>query len=134
MKLCTETLTIFNARVDPDTGDLIWYPTTIKGCSWHAETVSAIETSGELKAANKTIVRIPTNAAAEKEYVDPRVYACADPETYFTIRTGDLIVRGIETIVGLTKASLMERRETAVILGVTDNRRAHAPHWKVTAS
>ena len=75
MELCTETITIFNARLDDEDGYDVYIPTVIRGASWHCEIASTVDASG-LKAANKFTVRIPTDADfSGKAYADPIAYA-----------------------------------------------------------
>lgn len=123
MKLCNDTITVFNARVDPDVGGNVWAPTVIAGCSWYATDASTVDASkGGLVAANKVIVRIP-------EEVAPAGLA---------IRNGDIIVKGdASASENPTPAKLKTAwgADCATVLGVTDNRRApNAPHWRVTAT
>ena len=79
MKLCNDTITVFNARVDPDVGGDVWAPTVLTGCSWYATDASTVDASkGGLVAANKVTVRIPAEAAPEG----------------FGLKNGDVIVKG----------------------------------------
>ena len=79
MKLCNDTITVFNARVDPDAGGNVWTPTVIANASWYMTDASTMDTSkGGLVAANKVIVRIPEEAAPEG----------------FGLKAGDIIVKG----------------------------------------
>ena len=90
MKLCTETITVFNARMDNDKGYDIYIPTVIRGVSWFCEIASAVDSSG-LKAANKFIIRIPDDADfSDKAYAVPVVYAGGDPAILFTLKQGDI--------------------------------------------
>ena len=123
MKLANETITVFNARVDPDVGGNAWTPTVITGASWYMTDASTIDASkGGLVAAGKVLVRIPEEAAPEG----------------FGLRAGDIIVRGdASETQNPTPARLKKAwaEDCATVLGVTDNRRApNAPHWRVTAS
>ena len=135
MKLCTETITVFNARMDNDKGYDIYIPTVIRGVSWFCEIASAVDSSG-LKAANKFIIRIPDDADfSDKAYAVPVVYAGGDPAILFTLKQGDIIIHGEETDV-CTPAELTKKYgEIVTILGVTDNRRSpNAKHWKVVGA
>lgn len=136
MKLCNETITVFNKRLDEDTGFDAYVPTVIRGVSWFCEIASSVDTSG-LKAANKFTIRIPADADfSDKSYVDSVVYASSDTEKAFTLGNGDIIVKGSVTEYGLKPADLQARfGEIVTILGVTDNHRAgNAPHWKVVGA
>lgn len=132
MKLCTETITVFNARLDDEKGYDVYIPTVIRGVSWFCEIASTVDSSG-LKAANKFTIRIPEDANfSDKTYAAPVAYAGGDPDNLFTLRQGDIIVHGEETEVS-TPTQLMEKYgEIVTILGVTDDRRVpNAKHWKV---
>ena len=136
MKLCDEIITVFNARYDEETGYDIYVPTVIIGASWYCEIESAVDSTG-LKAANKFTIRIPADAYfSDKEYVTPAAYAAADPDTAFTLRSGDIIIRGRETDDTMTPTTLKAKYgEIVTVLGVTDNRRApNAKHWKVVGA
>lgn len=133
MRLCNETITVFNAKLDPETGMDAYYPTVISGVSWYCETASTVDTSG-LKAADKFTIRIPEDAGfSGKRYVPPAAYATGDPASVFTLKTGDIIVKGAVDQAGLRPADLQRIcGELVTILGVTDNRRApNARHWRV---
>ena len=130
MKMCNDTITVFNRRLDPDTGYEIYTPTVIRGVSWYSHVDSAVTSDG-LKAANKITIRIPIDADFDgKSYVEPVNYTGGAGE--FTLRSGDYIIKGSEA-EPLTPAQARARYgEIATILGVTDNRRApRAKHWRV---
>ena len=132
MRECVETITVFNARLDSDTGYDIYVPTIIRGVSWYCQIASSVDSSG-LKAANMFTIRIPMDADfSGKAYVQPAAYAGGDPNSVFTLKQGDIIVHGKETEI-TTPAGLKDKYgEIVTILGVTDNsRRPNAKHWKV---
>lgn len=123
MKLCNETVTVFNARVDPDVGGNVWTPTVITGASWWATDATTVDTGkGGLVAANKVISRIPAEAAPEG----------------LELKNGDILVKGdASEVENPTPAKLKQLYgvDCATILGITDNRRApNAKHWRVTAT
>lgn len=133
MRLCDEVITVFNAKLDAETGMDAYYPTVITGVSWYCETASTVDASG-LKAADKFTVRIPEDADfSGKRYVPPAAYATGDPAAVFTLKTGDILVKGAVDQAGLRPADLQRMcGEIVTILGVTDNRRApRARHWRV---
>lgn len=132
MKLCNETITVFNKRTDSETGYDVYCPTVITGVSWFCEVASNVDKSG-LIAANKYTIRIPTDADfSDKSYVLPHLYKDGDPTKVFTLDNGDIIVKGAITTSGLKPADLQASYgEIVTILAVTDDRRAKAPHWKV---
>lgn len=133
MKLCNETITVFNKRLAAETGYDVYIPTVISGVSWFCEIASTVDASG-LKAANKFTIRIPTDADfSGKQYVNPVDYPQSDETVSFTLGNGDIIVKAAITDSGLKPSDLQKLYgEVVTVLGVTDNRRtANAPHWKV---
>ena len=133
MELCTETITVFNARLDDEDGYDEYNPTVIRGVSWHCEIASSVDSSG-LKAANKFTVRIPLDADfSNKAYANPISYAGGDPDNLFTLKNGDIVVRG-EVVESMRPSELQKRYEAFTILGISDNRRGHSPHWKVVGA
>ncbi len=137
MKRCDETVTIFNKRLEKDTGFDVYVPTVIRGVSWFCEIASTVDDAG-LKAANRFTIRIPLNADfSGKRYVPVNEYLAGnDTQDLFTLANGDIIVKGAVTESGLKPADLQTRfGEIVTILGVTDNHGArNAPHWKVVGT
>jgi hypothetical protein len=140
VKLCNDTVTVFNARVDPDAGGNVWTPTVIAGASWYLTDASTVDASkGGLVAANKATIRITEGAdTGGKAYADPIAYRDAeDVSGLWTLQDGDIIVKGdASATTDPTPAKLKKAyADCGTVLGVTDNRRApNAPHWKVTAT
>lgn len=137
MKLCNETVTVFNRKLDSDKGWDVYNPTVIRGVSWYCEIASNVDANG-LHAANQFTIRIPLDADfGGKSYVDP-VYYASEPMVagLYTLSNGDIIVKAEITDDTLTPAQLKEAHyDYCTILGVTDNRRApNAPHFKVVGS
>lgn len=135
MRLCNETVTIFNAKLAGEKGYDEYHGSIISGVSWFCEIVSTVDQG--LKAANKFTVRIPENADfGGKVYATPLEYANSeDVSGLFTLRNGDIVVRGAVTGSGHKPAELHQKYEAFTILGVTDDRRAaQAPHWKVVGA
>ena len=131
MKQCTETITVFNARLDDDGYD-VYVPTIITGVSWFCEIQSTVDSSG-LRAANRFIIRIPADADfGGKSYTEPRAWSASSADGLSTLAQGDIIVHGAESDP-LSPAQLQEKYgEIVTILGVTDStRRPNAKHWKV---
>lgn len=136
MRLCNETITVFNTRFDPDADKDVYTGTVITGVSWFCEIASNVDSSG-LKAANKFTIRIPTNADfSGKAYTDPVSYKNGDPSAVFTLQNGDIIVKGRAEDANPRPADLQKKyAEVVTVLGVTDNRRTrNAPHWKVVGA
>ena len=139
MKLCSDTITVFNARVDPETGGNVWVPTVIAGAGWYMTDASTVDASkGGLVAANKATIRIPEDAdTGGKAYADPVSYASAgDVSGLWTLKGGDIVVRAAVNGADWTPARLKAAyAECVTVLAVTDNRRApRAAHWRVTGT
>ena len=139
MKLCNDTITVFNARVDPDVGGNVWIPTVIAGASWYLTDAATVDASkGGLVAANKATIRIPVEAnTGGKAYADPVSYASAeDASGLWTLKGGDIVVKGEVTGGDWTPAKLKAAyAECVTVLAVTDNRRApNAKHWRITGT
>lgn len=136
MNLCNDIITVFNARLNPDTGSDVYIGTVISGVSWFSENVSSVDSSG-LKAANKFTIRIPATANfGNKAYTAPLDYAgAADVSGLFTLCNGDIVVHGAVMEPNPRPATLHKKYDAFTILGVTDNLRArNAPHWKVVGA
>ena len=139
MKLCNDTITVFNARVDPETGGNVWVPTVIAGAGWYMTDASTVDASkGGLVAANRATIRIPAEADfGGKAYADPVSYASAgDVSGLWTLKGGDIVVRAAVNGADWTPARLKAAyAECATVLAVTDNRRGpRAAHWRVTGT
>ena len=139
MRLCNDTITVFNARVDQDAGANVWTPTVIAGVSWFMTDASTVDAGrGGLVAANKAVIRIPEGAdAGGKDYADPVSYRNAESVSgLWTLQQGDVIVKGSVSEGTWTPAALKKAfADCVTVLGVTDNRRApNGAHWKVTAT
>lgn len=135
MNLCNETITVFTPKLNTTTDKDEYHGTVITGVTWFCEIVSTVNEG--LKAANKFTIRIPEDADfSGKTYAAPLTYAGAeDVSGLFTLRNGDIVVRGAVTVTGLRPAELHKNYEAFTILGVTDNRRSpNAPHWKVVGA
>ena len=155
MKLCGDTVTVFNARVDPQTGDDRWWPTVIRGVSWHATDASAVDAArGGLVAANRCTVRIPAEVdTGGKTFVDAIAYRdAADADGLWTLEGGTILVKAEvpepapseaadaddpgRQPGGWTPAALRRAfADCVTALAVTDNRRApRGGHWKVVGT
>lgn len=138
MKLCAQTMTVFNSRIDPATGDTDLYPSVISGISWFDEAAATVDPSTGLKAASKITVRIPENADFNgKQFIPPKSYPDADPDSFFTLDAGTLMILDVqETQKGLSLSALEKKYGRVVtVLAVTDNHRApRAKHWKAVCA
>jgi len=137
LKLCNETITVYNAKYDKTADADVYIKTVIIGVSWFCEIATNVDKDG-LKAANKFIIRIPEDADfGGKDYAKPSDYAKAqDVSKLFTLKAGDIVVKGIATETSPKPADLHKLyNDVTTILGVTDNRRApHGKHWKVVGA
>ena len=163
MRLCNDTITIYNSTVDPETGCKRYKGTVISGVSWYAEMLSSVINSG-LKTAKQITIRVPVTADfGGKAYVGPLDYADADPDSCFTFRNGDIVLLGacdvdlppLDLVSGncyaikdpmgdpildadgsvIYAAEKGLPKESATVTGVVDNTRApHGPHYKVVGS
>lgn len=123
--------------MDAATGYDVYVGTVITGVSWYSTVKTTVDSSGGLKAADMFTVRIPLDADfGGKSYVPPREYPAADPAAAFTLRSGDIIIKGAVTLNNPRPADILaSSTEAFTIMGVTDNRRApNAQHWKVTGA
>lgn len=138
MKLCNDTLTLFNARLDKVRDCTVYEKTVITGISWYGTVKTTVGDTG-LKSANEFIIRIPLDADfGGKEYCDGESYTKAeDVSAKFTLKQGDVIVKGIvpDSITTPAQATKAYPDTSFTIRGVTDNRRApNAKHWKVVGA
>lgn len=138
MKLCGDTLTLFNARLDKVNDTTVYEKTVISGISWYSTIKTVVGDTG-LKSANQFTIRIPIDADfSGKAYSDPASYTGAeDVSGLFTLRQGDVIVKGAVPSSIITPAQVHKAYpDTAfTIQGVTDNRRApNAKHWRVVGA
>ena len=136
MKLCNDTITVFNRKLDVESGYDVYYPTVIKNVSWYGTVAVSVDTNG-LHAANHYTVRIPIDADfGDKTYIDPIAFKEADSvDGVFTFSQGDIIVKA--EVESIEKPSDLHSNyaDCCTILGVTDDRRApNAPHWKVVGA
>ena len=151
MKLCNDTITVFNAGVDAETGGNVWTPTVITGASWYMTDASTIDAGkGGLVAANKATIRIPAPAGTTKAYADPIAYRAAQSvANLWTLQQGDIIVHAdvplaiyteqwgfiITTPIVWTPVQLQKEYAGCVtVLGVTDNTRNRARTAGASAS
>lgn len=138
MKLCEDTLTLFNARLDQTEDCTVYEKTVISGISWYGSVKTTVGDTG-LKSANQFTIRIPLDADfGGKAYCDPKSYTEAgDVSGLFTLKQGDVIVKGVvpDSITTPTAAHRAYPDTAFTIQGVTDNRRApNAKHWRVVGA
>ena len=133
MRLCGDAITVFNARVDPQTRCEAYAPTVLRGCRWFARR-GAKAAEGGLKGDELLVVRVPIDVdAGGRRYTEPRDYhAAASVDGLWTLQPGDVVVKGV--VAGTdTPAQLRVRFADAfTVLRVTDSRSApRGKHWKI---
>lgn len=137
MKLCSDTLTLYNARYDKNKDCTAYVRTIVTGVSWYS-VVKSTATDKGLKSANQYVIRIPADANFDgKTWADPKSYMSAeDVSGLFTLNEGDILIKGVVAYENPTFAQLHKNNaDCFTILSVTDNRRApNAPHWKVVGA
>lgn len=138
MKLCAQRMTIFNSKINLETGDTELYPSVLSCVSWFDEAAASVDPSTGLKAASKIVVRISEDTDfGGKQFIHSKSYPDADPDSFFTLDAGTLMVLDAqETQAGFTLRELEKKYGRVVtVLAVTDNRRApRARHWKVVGT
>lgn len=134
MRHAAQSITLYNFYLDRATGYDACVRTQLDGVSFFMRTQSALSKDG-FAAEDVATIRIPASASRSAAYLAPKAFdALADKRGYFTLREGDVIVLGSAPDEAVRRAELQNKYDSAVlILGVTDNRAGHAPHWKVTA-
>lgn len=132
MQQCNEIITVINSQYNSVTDKEDYVSTVITGVSWFCSIETTVDSG--LKAADKYTVRIPATADfSGKTFVLPEIYATAENvESLFTLKSGDIIVRGRVISENLKPAALLKNTEAFTIMGVTNNcHRPRGPHWKV---
>lgn len=134
MRLCDETITVYNSYVDPTTRFNVYIPTVIRGVSWFG-SLKAKATEHGLVSANEYSLRIPFSSDfGGKQFLPPKEYqALEDKSGYFTLAKGDTIVRGDHSEIGTKPAKLSEKYDDVItVVSVTGNGRTpFAQHWRV---
>lgn len=135
MRLCTDTITIYNAYHDTESDCTAYSKTVVSGVSWYGSLKATASEKG-LTGANAFTIRIPVDAdCGGKTYVAPSAFRANPSADGFTLANGDLIVHGAVDADDMRPKELHKGHEVVTILGVTDNRRApNAPHWKVVCA
>ena len=120
-------MTLFNARVDPATGDMAHVATVIRGVHWYGGPGATADPRGGRAARPRAVVRLPVSAdAGGRRWVDPDTYRrAADVTGLYTLACGDLIRRGA--------AQSPDGACLALSRIVDDTGAPRAPHWKLIA-
>ena len=125
-----ETITLFNAVLDEESGLDVYVPTVITGVAW-TSVISAEKDTNGLKPAHKYTIRIPDNADfSGKTYVEPEAYEGS--EGTFTFMPGCYIVKGREEENGSLPQLRKKHWDIVTVLTVSDFRKApNDRHWKI---
>ena len=126
MRRCNDVMTLFNARVDPASGETVYAATVIRGVGWHASRGMSGDGRGGSAARRRAVVRVPVAAdTGGKRYVPPEDYRQAeDVAGLYTLACGDRIAPG--------EAGAPTGGACLALNEITDNRRApRAPHWRL---
>lgn len=143
--LTNTAATIYNAYTDPDTGKTDYRRTVIPAVHW--EDIAGSSVSGTSHpSANSASIFIPFYAqdSMERKYVPAVDYADMtdeEKEKHWTIRNGDLIIKGeiLDEITtesgGIKKFSYLHNDAVTVQTLLTADYGSYAMrHWEVTAT
>lgn len=123
MGVFNDTVTIYNAHTDTKTRAQTLYRTVLSGVSWHRTCETAVAADG-LKSANVVHVNAPERAAQGKQYLPWKVWA-ALPEDgkagAWTLREGDLVVRGDCVLDGIRAADLRAQADVYTLYAYNDS-------------
>lgn len=127
-------ITIINKHFDETERTDKLYMTTIDKVFWRATRGVVRGTDGDSEEDNAVLL-IPFDFTSSREYIDPKGYqAKSNPEEYFTLNEGDLIVEGTLDI-DIDLEDLESHSEVYVITNVTinDYGSPNMRHFKVGA-
>lgn len=129
--LTNADITIYNREYIPETRLDVWHRTVIRNVNFYADNKVQHTDSG-LKSADSFKVRIPEESP-QKPYLEPESYAAAgNKESYWTLREGDYVVRGVcEEEIQTPKDLKKELRQVFKITSWSDNRRGGLCHWRI---
>jgi hypothetical protein len=107
-----------------------WFPCVIRQAWFHLR--DAISAGTGLSENSHASLRIPVTASFSKEFISPLEFDTADKEGFFTLRPGDLIIKGICEF-HTAKDYLMKNYQTCEIVSVADNRfgSISVQHWHI---
>ena len=84
------TITVYNKYEDPATRKISWYRTVLHNCFWKY-TGNKLVVGETVIETNTTLCRIP----AQPEFLARHIWNnTEDKSSYFTLGTGDIIVKG----------------------------------------
>ncbi len=125
-------ITIYNHKYNKDTRMDDWHRTEIRGVHFYVDHKVAPTEKG-LVGADVYKIRIPEKAECKKEYIPEDEYAeLEDVSGKWTIRKGDIIVRGICEIEIEKPSDLkMRNKDYCKVTSWSDNRFGSSPHWRI---
>ena len=84
------TITVYNKYEDTTSRQITWYRTVLRNCFWKY-TGNKIVVGETTLDTNTTICRVPANTAFLERYL---WNDAQDKSKYFTLGTGDIIIKG----------------------------------------
>lgn len=129
-------LTIYAQWANPATQCMEYKRSCIEGVSWYSQQKTNV-VNNAIESADVYKIRIPEESVQleGKEYIAPeeyRVLTTDRVDSYWTIGTGDLFVKGIVTDEIESMEQLFQTYENAgKVLSVSDNRRGLEMHWRI---
>lgn len=129
-------ITIYNKYLDEATRLDKYKRTTIKNVFFDEKKATNRLQSG-LESADHVLLLIPFDYTSQSNYVSPREFEeLEDKNNYFTLKTGDKIIKGdIDYEINRKISELDELYETFTITSVDtkDFGSSHMRHWELGA-
>ncbi|MEE1085819.1 MAG: DUF6751 family protein [Schaedlerella sp.] len=125
-------ITLYNHKYNKETRLDSWQRTVIKGVWFYVDNKVAVGDK-RLISADVYKIRIPEDAECEKVYLSEDEYMNkTDVSQYWTLREGDIVVRGICDIEIEKPADLKElHKRYCKITSWSDNCFGCSPHWRI---
>lgn len=120
-----QTITIYNAVHNPETGYDEYHKTVITGCSWQSGHITG-HNGTSFQRENVHKIRIPANVHCSKVYVHPHEYT--DPAAQYTLQNGVRIVRGVGEDIERLNDLDGKYADICNVTAVHDNRRIGLKH------
>lgn len=126
-------LTIYNKKFDKATRMDKWYRTVIDNVFWD-DTKAYNRNQSGLESADEVDIFIPFDYNSDKKYVEPIKYQKLDNvDNYFTLQTGDRIVKG-SIDLDIDKSTDLDREVEAFTITSVDTKdfgSNHMQHWQL---
>ncbi len=126
-----EWVTVLNRRYDPGVSADVYHCAVLRGASWQTVVSGAAQERG-VAAKSQVRVCIAEDARCGKEYVAAQDWN--DPETQYTLRAGDVLLRGVladAPQAGQSPEDFAGSYERCTVTGWRDNRGKLAGHLAV---